>query len=548
MPLPFLFLIMKQLKNFEKLQSQARKSIQNGNFVVAIDILNRLLEKVPENTSFLMMLGEALLRSENFDEALTAYAKVVEKEPRNVDALSNFSVALIRCNRQVEAQKILEFILEIEPNNFGAYINLGNVFQTLRQPEQNLRIAFKAVELNPKSPIAFNNLGTALGDLEMNQESREAFLTATALDPNYVPALINLAQVEEKLDNKYEAMLLYEEILKTKKLTPGQSEFIQYYLSYSYLYFGRLEEGWRNYELGFGALLPAESYRSLRRFQKPKWEGEDIRGRRLLLWGEQGLGDEIMFSTCFQELVNLGIDVVVECEPRLVDIFQRAYPSFAVRYPMVGPDRFSIANDFDVQCAFGSLFHLFRNKLENFQNAKPFLSSKLEKFEEFKNRLNQVRDKNKILIGICWRSGLLSASRNLHYTSLIDWRPLLNCSNYQFVNLQYGECEDELVSVEQQFGISVIRWEDIDLKNDLESVLALIDNLDCVVSAPTAVCQMAGSLGKKTFLLARREWPMLGSETSYPWYSSVTPVVAQKGTHLAEKIPEIAAMIQADFF
>jgi tetratricopeptide (TPR) repeat protein len=538
---------MKQLKNLEKLHIKARKSIQSGNFFAAIEIFDQLLVKSPKNTAYLMGLGEALLRAEKYDEALPTYAMVVEQEPRNVDALSNFSVALIRCNRQLEAQKILEFILEIDPNNFAAYINLGNVFQTLKLPEKNLKNAFKAVELNPTSPMALNNLGTALGDLEMNQESREAFLTAVALDANYVPALINLAQVEEKLDNKSDAMVLYENILKTKKLTPSQTEFIKYYLSYSYLYFGRLEEGWRNYELGFGAMLPAESYRSLRRFHQPKWQGQDIRGKRILLWGEQGLGDEILFSTCFHELLELDLDVIVECEPRLVSIFQRAYPSFKVREPMVGPDRFSSSNDFDVHSPFGSLCHLFRNNLENFGAKKPLLSSSTEKFEEFKNRLGAVRDPNKVLVGICWRSGMLSASRNLHYTALVDWKDLLSNANYQFVNLQYGECEEELKAVENDFAISIIRWPDVDLKDNLEGVLALIDNLDCVVSAPTAVCQMAGAMGKKTFLLTRREWPMLGTESAYPWYPSVIPIVGEKGTHLAEKIPKIAALIEKSF-
>ncbi len=538
---------MKQLKNLEKLHIKARKSIQSGKFLIAIEIFNQLLAKLPKNTAYLMGLGEALLRAEKYDEALPTYAMVVEQEPRNVDALSNFSVALIRCNRQLEAQKILEFILEIDPNNFAAYINLGNVFQTLKLPEKNLQIAFKAVEINPTSPMALNNLGTALGDLEMNQESREAFLTAVALDPNYVPAFINLAQVEEKLDNKSDAMVLYENILNTKKLTPGQAEFIKYYLSYSYLYFGRLEEGWRNYELGFGAMLPAESYRSLRRFHQPKWHGQNISGKRILLWGEQGLGDEILFSTCFHELLDLDVDVLVECEPRLVSIFQRAFPSFRVREPMVGGDRFSSMNDFDVHTPFGSLCHLFRNNLESFKREKPLLSSSAEKFEEFKTRLSVLRNTNKVLVGICWRSGMLSASRNLHYTALVDWQVLLKNPNYQFVNLQYGECEEELKTIEKDFAISIIRWPDIDLKNNLEGVLGLIDNLDCVVSAPTAVCQMAGALGKKTFLLTRREWPMLGCEAEYPWYPSVMPVVAEKGVHLAEKIPNIAALIEEVF-
>ncbi len=541
MPLLF-FGIMKKLKNPEKIQAQARKAIQSGNFQFAIQILSDLLAKDPRNTSHLMMRGEALLRAESYEDALTDYAQVVEQEANNVDALSNFAVALIRCNRQVEAQKILEYVLEIEPDNFSAHINLGNVLQTLRQPEKNLQIAFKAVELNPKSPIALNNLGTALGDLQMNEESREAFLTSVALDPDYVPALINLAQVEEKLDNKAVAMAMYENILKTQKLTSGQIEFINYYLSYSYLYFGRLEEGWRNYELGFGALLPTEALRSLRRFHQPKWSGEEIKGKRLLLWGEQGLGDEIMFSTCFHEVENLGASVVVECEPRLVSVFQRAYPKFEIRPPVVDSQRYSAINDFDFQCPFGSLMHVFRNQINQFERFKPVILPRLEDRKFANERL--LRQDNKKLVGICWRSGLLSASRNLNYTGLIDWRDLLTNPKLQFVNLQYGDCETELQDIEKNLGISILRWSDVDLKNDLEKVFALIDSLDFVVSAPTAVAQMSGALGKKTYLLTKRSWTMLGEKNKYPWFASVVPLIAEKDMHIATNINKLVEMIE----
>jgi len=535
---------MKNLKNLDKLQAQARKAIRNGDFLSAIKTLNTLLEKNSSHTTYLMMRGEALLRAEIYDDALQDYAKVVEQEPRNVDALSNFAVALIRCNRQLEAQKILEYVLEIDPNNFDAHINLGNVYQTLRQPELNLKNAFKAVELNPQSAIAFNNLGTALGDLQMTEESRQAFLTSTALTPDYIPALINLAQVEEKLENRTEAMVLYEKLLTLKALTAGQIDLVKYYLAYSYLYFGRLKEGWRNYEFGFGAMLPSEASRSLRRFHQPKWMGEDIKGKRLLLWGEQGLGDEIMFSTCFHEVLDLGASVVLECEPRLVSIFQRAYPSFEVRAPLVGADRYSSANDFDIQCPFGSLFHLFRDSLENFQRFKPAFIPQSTDLDFFQSRLQGKKDK--ILVGICWRSGLLSAARNLNYTALIDWRELLSNEKFQFVNLQYGDCEAELLAVEQELGISVLRWPDVDLKNDLEKVLALIHSLDCIVSAPTAVAQMSGALGQKTYLLTRRNWTMLGEVDHYPWYPKVTPLVAEKGIHLAENIHKLLSLMNTD--
>jgi len=366
------------------------------------------------------------------------------------------------------------------------------------------------------------------------------------LSENYMPALINLAQVELKLDNRSESMRLYEKILTMKGITSGQAELVKYYLSYAYLYFGRLKEGWANYDLGFGALLPTEALRSLRRFIQPRWNGEDLQGKKLLIWGEQGLGDEIMFSTCLNEVAELGGSVILECEPRLVDTFARAYPSFEVRPTLMNADRYPAINDFDVQLPIGSLPRLFRETIEDFKNFKPSLKVKTDHSNLFKNRLREHA--GKLLVGICWRSGLLSAGRNLSYTALIDWQPLLKNNKIQLVNLQYGDCEAELVEVEQKLGISILRWSDLDLKNDIDQVFALIDCLDCVVSAPTAVCQMAGALGKKTFLLTRREWTLLGEKDHYPWFPSVTPLIAEKDMHLAENIPQLNALIETSFY
>ena len=89
----------------------------------------------------------------------------------------------------------------------------------------------------------------------------------------------------------------------------------------------------------------------------------------------------------------------------------------------------------------------------------------------FQTRLNPY--KNKTLVGLCWRSGLLSIGRNSNYTVLDDWTKLLTRNDLQFVNLQYGDCEKELQVIEGQLGIQVLRWADVDLKDDLESVIAI---------------------------------------------------------------------------
>jgi len=147
------------------------------------------------------------------------------------------------------------------------------------------------------------------------------------------------------------------------------------------------------------------------------------------------------------------------------------------------------------------------------------------------------------LVGICWRSGLLRVQRNESYSGLPDWKPLLQRNDIQFVNLQYGDCEDELTAIEQELNISILRWPDIDLKDDLEAVIALIDQLDIVVTVGTAVSSLAGAVGKKCLLLAKRSWIFLGETERYPWYPTVHPLLVQDHELVATRIPDAASMI-----
>lgn len=526
-------------KNFIK----AEKAMASGRYAIAIEHLNDLLKASPDQPKLLMMRGEAYLRSEHFELALVDYAKVVEADNKNITALVNFSVALIRCGQHENARNILEYVLELDPNKYDAYINLCNIYQTMGKSEHCLKLSLKAIELQPGSAIAYNNLGTAFGDLNMISEARESFKTALLINPEYAPTVINLAQIEVKLGNHDEAAYLYENILKTGKVSPTESDLVKYYLGYAYLHTGRIGLGWDFYEYGYGSMLPVASKRSKRKFIEPKWDGNDLGDARLLIWREQGLGDEIEFSTCLHELQKYGPQIILECEPRLVSIYKKNYPEFTVRAESISPDYFPLYQDFDIQCAIGSLPKFFRRDLESFSRSSTHVLNIDEKLiDKYKERLVLYRDKK--LIGICWRSGLLSIARNDSYTALADWKELLTQEDFIFVNLQYGDCESEILEVEKSLGINILRWNDLDLKNDLENILGLIRNLDAVVTVGTAVSSLAGACNVPTFLLSKQSWMMLGQTERYPWFDCVTPLVAEQNAHLAEKIKFIPDLIR----
>ena len=528
----------KTNSEFAKVQT----AMVNGQYVKVINLCQKLLEKNPEDIDLLLFLGEAQLRTEQFQEALQHFARVVELDNQNIRGINNFGAALLRNNQYKHAIEIYEYGLELDPKNYDFLVNICNAYQGLGQPEKSLQTAMRAIELQPNGYMAYNNLGTALGDLLYLEEARQAYLTAITLNPGYLISVINLAQLEVKFGEHAKGLQHYESALKNKNITPSYAELIKYYMSHSLLLLGEIDIGWDFYEFGFSPMLPMGAWRSTRKFKQPRWDGKLETSQRILIWREQGLGDEILFSSCLGELAEAGMNVILECDPRLIPVFKRTYPEFEIRAEQINQLGYSTANDFDVQCPVGSLPKYFRRSIPDFDRPTRTWLPEISKLEQIKQRLEPYQEK--ILVGICWSSGSLNIARNKNYTNLIDWQELLTQDHLQFVNLHYGQCEAEILEVEKALGISILRWPDIDLRNDLEAVLALISQLDCVCSVATSVSIMAGIAGVPTNVLLRKSWILLGQEDSYPWFHNVKPFVVGHHDHVGLKIKELKPFIQ----
>ena len=141
----------------------------------------------------------------------------------------------------------------------------------------------------------------------------------------------------------------------------------------------------------------------------------------------------------------------------------------------------AVYDDFDYHLPMGSLMRFTRPSLESFENSKPYIVVDESRLADFRSRLESVSAGRKT-IGIAWRSGISNALRALEATTLQDWAPILENRNACFINLQYGDCDAEIKAVEEKFGIKIVGWDDLDLKNDLESIFALMKNLDYIVS------------------------------------------------------------------
>ncbi|MEO8449716.1 MAG: N-acetylglucosaminyltransferase, partial [Gemmatimonadota bacterium] len=176
----------------------------------------------------------------------------------------------------------------------------------------------------------------------------------------------------------------------------------------------------------------------------------------------------------------------------------------------------------DWHSPLGSLPRWLRRKRSDFPANGAYLVPDPARRARWRARLDALGPEP--TIGLCWRSGLLTPDRRRHYAPLTAWARLLAVPGVTWICLQYDECGDELATFEQLAGIRIHRWPDEDLKNDLESVAALVAELDGIVTAPTAISSLAGAVGARTWQVdSGSDWT-IGGERASPWFPTVEVV------------------------
>jgi hypothetical protein len=321
---------------------------------------------------------------------------------------------------------------------------------------------------------------------------------------------------------------------------------------------GKLEEGFREYEIRNEERFRAYFHHLIK---APRWKGEPVAGMKLLLVGEQGLGDEFMFANILPDIArDLGPDgkLQIAVDPRLVPLFQRSFPDAEVG---TYDDRTLIdnngnkalrlipfaanGNEPDMWAPMGSALPHYRKRLSDFPH-QAFLVPDPTRVALFREQLASLPGKK---VGVCWRSMMLGAKRAKYFSPLGGWAPLLKTPGLSFINLQYGDCAEEIAQAAEQHGIHLHRIEGLDLVNDIDGAACLSAALDLVLSAPTAAAATAASVGTEVwFVTAGRTWPQLGTD-EYPWYaktrvfsppafgdwSSLMPPVAEELARFAKK-------------
>ena len=523
--------------------AQCQKAVQllnNQKYPESLVILDSILKRQPEHRLAKRSKPVALFHMGQQHEAAKLFHQLHEQDHEDLVILKHCGIAYTAIGAFDLGIRFLSRYVKSKPDDFDAWTSLSAAAGKSQKYVESMMYATKALSLEPTNPVAYNNLGATLLGVNKLKEGEQAFETALVLDKGNVDALSNLATLAQQRGDNETALVLYNNLLANLDPNTTFAKEVLYRSSFSHLSTGRLEEGWRRYDYGF---LPTDlgSRTPKRHFQVPQWRGEPLGDKRLLIWGEQGLGDELWFFGLLNEALEHCHHVIVDCEPRLVSLMTRSFPNVKVRASNSIPAMLTGSQDFDLHIPVGSLMGLFRNNITDLKNFKPYLKANPDIIADFSERLNSFKDKK--LVGLCWRSGKLSANRNLSYLSIDDLSELLELNDCIFVNLQYGDCEDELQRIESKIGVKILRWDDVDLKNNQEQLAALISCLNVVVTAGTAVLGLSMALGTKTIMFGPRGWDFLG-QSNYPWSPYVESLSPEESSDLSSVVPQIVKILQ----
>jgi hypothetical protein len=259
-----------------------------------------------------------------------------------------------------------------------------------------------------------------------------------------------------------------------------------------------------------------------RNFSQPLWDGSSLKGKTLFVQAEQGIGDEIMFASCLEEVINQADLCIVECDERLVPLFARSFLKAMVIKHISSKDTYPTdLPPVDMRISIGSLPSFLRPNLSSFPQKKSYLISDVHKVEYWRNRIAELGKGLKI--GISWRGGITPLVIRRRSIVLEQWSKLFSIPGIHFINLQYGDCKDELAEAKEKLGITIHDWEDADPLKDLDGFAAQISALDMVISVDNSTVHMAGALGVPVWVLLPFvcDWRWMRKIDDTPWYTTV---------------------------
>jgi len=368
-------------------------------------------------------------------------------------------------------------------------------------------------------------------------EAEDALRRALELSPGEARVTFSLATIIQSRGRPAEAIQIFDAALA---LGADNAE-TRYQRSFGYFSQGYFSgAAIDDYDMRWQAETFPSNWRE---FPQSLWQGEDLAGKKILLWAEQGIGDHIIFSSVVPALVGEGASVMVECDPRLKPLFARSFKGAEIVACEEMPALATQSPDIDFQIPLASMCLRRRAAQEDGFPMGRYLEPDTDLKEKIKARMDAEAG-GRPLIGIAWRSARAKIGP-LKSMPLDMWGPILTGREALFVNLQYGETNEEVAEAINTTGADIYTDPDIDRFDDLEGFAALVDCLDLVVTTSNVTAHFAGGLGKPCVQALQKSpiWYWGLEATPIAFYASVDRIWQEEENKWGDVIAKISALL-----
>jgi tetratricopeptide (TPR) repeat protein len=502
-------------EQFEALDLQGIMAARLGRWDEAESLMRRALAIRPEASQTHCNRGNVLRRLGRLDESLLSYERALALKPAHAEAYNNRGNTLRALGRTEEALRSYEAAITLRPHYAEAHHNRGLLLRELWRLPEALSALDRAIELVPVYADAHNERGLALRELDRLEEALASFERALAIDPRHLAALINQGLTLQNLNRPVEAVRSFDAAIAVR---PNYATAL-HNRAYANLLAGNLAAGWHDYEWRW--LDEGSPLARLDRNLGPRWTGaEALRGQRILISAEQGLGDTLQFCRYIPLLAERGARVILEAQPPL----RRLLSSLKGVETLV--DLSTPVPEFDYHCPLLSLPLAFGTDFSNVPADVPYLRAPSERHELWRERLGGSAG---LRVGLVWAGGLRPAQPELAAVNRRRNVPLetlarLGHPRIRFFSLQKGQPAESEAAIAARGGWAGFALTDLGPELlDFTDTAAVLETLDLLISVDTAAAHLAGALGRPAWILNRFDtcWRWMLDRSDSPWYPSV---------------------------
>lgn len=481
-----------------------------GNFDQAQGAYCEVLKADPDNLAACLGLADTHLSQSKIDEAKGIYADLSSKHPDNADVQLGLGECTLHGGDLKTAHTALTAAKRIRPGDPAIQFNLAQVHQLRGEPDtaENLyRSAIEQLQGTPTAATVWNKLGSLYCESQEWEKAASAFRKAVDLAPAFTPALNNLGEVMRERGDLKAAEHLFD------RACENDPDYVPARFNRSILQLlnGKYTDAWPDYDLRWQVPPLADDPRKL---TPPAWNGESLDGKSIIVHAEQGIGDTIQFMRFLPQLVAMG------AETRLAVSLRLAHLAAGIEgVTVTALDNLS-EQTADFHCPLMSLPGRLGVTLETIPQPASIPAASVERHSKWKDCLDLPGRK----IGICWQGNPKASADRGRSPPLSTFRPISEKHDITLISLQISDGLEQLDEVRGQFNI-VVPDSDFDTGPDaFADTIAVLEQVDLVITGDTAIAHLAASAGKPTWIALKHipdwRWGLEGE--SCPWYPAAT--------------------------